>query len=388
MPAPMPAFKKKEAPAMSRLKIALSELETSDADLFRAALGRLTGRLSHYWEWSDLASAELVIVDMDSVFGHMAWLKAHGAGKHVITFARSGQVQGSDLVLAKPLDDDALATVLEQAASAMTHSDSALRGSEPAAEPAATEPAPKAAPKHAPAAPPKAAPKAAPAGQPRTASVMNLAAAGEMPPPPPPPAVSASEPAPKPVESEPEPVNIADLLVRRPPSQAIRVSGSELVIDPERDVYYADDALKPLKEPLEQKPSSVQLLDAAALAAARQRKPYPLARLRWFAGLVATPGVLAHGLASDQRYKLARWPQTEREFPRHFRIATAMMKEAATPADLAAASGVPLAEVMDYINASKAAGWLAIERDEPPPGEDDATQRGKGLGRFRKSGAK
>src|SRR5690242_5569426 len=151
MPAPMPAFKKKEAHAMSRLKIALSELEASDADLFREALGRLTGRLSHYWEWSDLAHADLVIVDMDSMFGHMAWLKAHGAGKHVITFARSGQVQGSDLVLAKPLHDDALAAVLEQAAAMMDHGHTALRGSEAAEQPAPTVfeavPAPKAAPK-------------------------------------------------------------------------------------------------------------------------------------------------------------------------------------------------------------------------------------------------
>ncbi|MGN6312419.1 MAG: hypothetical protein ACTHMO_01510 [Rhodanobacteraceae bacterium] len=366
---------------MSRLKIALSELEARDADLFREALGRLTGRLSHYWEWSDLAGAELVVVDMDSMFGHMAWLKAHGAGKHVITFARSGQVQGSDLVLAKPLDDDALAAVLEQAAGTIHNSEAALRGAEPAGSPAQS--AAETAPKPAPAPAPKAASK--PVEKPRTASVMNLAAVADLPPPKP---EAAPEPAAKPAESDPEPVNIADLLVRRPPAQAMRVAGSELVIDPERDVYYAEEALKPLKEPLEQKPSALQPLDAAALTAARQRKPYPLARLRWFAGLVATPGILARGLHYGERYKLARWPQTEREFPRHFRIATAMMKEPATPADLAAASGVPVAEVIDYVNASNAAGWLAIERDEPPPAEEDAGQRGKGLGRFRKAAAK
>ncbi|HEX6613439.1 MAG TPA: hypothetical protein VF022_06205 [Rhodanobacteraceae bacterium] len=363
---------------MSRLKIALSELEANDADHFRAALGRLTGRLSHYWEWSDLAHAELVIVDMDSMFGHMAWLKAHGAGKHVITFARSGQVQGSDLVLGKPLDDDALAAVLEEAAGLMDHSADALRGTDAA-------PAPKAPPVAAPAPRPKPAPKQAHPAEARTASVMNLAAAADAPPPP-----AAAAPIPAPVAApapatapEPEPVNIADLLVRRPPAHAARVGGSDLVVDPERDVYYADEALKPLKEPLEQPTSALKALDAGALAAARQRKPLPLARLRWFCGLVATPGKLAHGMGDDERYKLARWPQTEREFPRHFRVATAMMKEAATPADLAAASGVPVAEVIDYINASKAAGWLAIERDEPPPAEDEGTSKAKGF--FRKT---
>jgi hypothetical protein len=382
MPATLPAFKKKESLGMSRLKIALSELETSDAELFRSALGRLTMRLSHYWEWADLAHADLVIVDMDSMFGHMAWLKAHGAGKHVITFAHSGKVQGSDLVLAKPLDDDAFAAVLEQAAGSMDHADAALRGTEPMAQPA---PAVAAVPA------PKPASKPAKATESRTANVMNLAAAADAPPPPvkspAPQAVAPVAAAPEPVR-EPEPINVADLLVRRPPSAAMRVADSDLVIDPERDVYYADDALKPLKELLEHKPSALRAMDAAALADARKRKPLPLARLRWFAGLVATPGALAHGLARDERYKLARWPQTEREFPRHFRIATAMMKEAATPADLAAATGEPNAEVIDYINASKAAGWLAVESDEPPPAEEEAGQKGKGLGRFRKSFAK
>lgn len=388
MPATLPAFKKKESLGMSRLKIALSELETSDADLFRAALGRLTGRLSHHWEWSELAMADLVIVDMDSMFGHMAWLKAHGAGKHVITFARSGQVQGSDLVLAKPLDDEALAAVLEQAAGSLDHSDAALRSAQPAATQAsaALEPAPV----------PKPVPVAA-ASAPTSAkrvSEMHLAAAADASPPPAAPVVKAAPIAPPEPEAEPEPdpVNVADVLVRRPPTAAVRVASPDsipyLVIDPERDVYYAEDALKPLKGPLEQKPSALHALDADGLATARARKPLPLARLRWFAGLVATPGVLAHGLDKDARYKLARWPQTEREFPRHFRIATAMMKESATPAALAAASGVPVAEVIDYINASKAAGWLAIETDEPPQAEEDPAQKGKGLGRFRKPFAK
>lgn len=371
----------KEKPGMSRLKIALSELEASDADLFRASLGRLVTRLTHHWEWSDLAHADLVIVDMDSLFGHMAWLKAHGTGKQVITFARSGTVHGSDLVLGKPLDDGAFAAVLEQAAQVIDTSDFAMRGAEsstplaPASEsvpaPVRVEPASlQLEPQHV--AVPVVA-RSAPV------SVMDLAAAADVPA-----AVPVMEPEPQ-REPEPDPVNVADMLVRRPPAAAMRVTGCDLIVDPERDVYYADAALKPLKEPLEREPSALRMLDVNALATARQSKPQPMARLRWFAGLVATPGVLAHGLRDDERYKLTRWPQTEREFPRHFRIATAMMKEAAIPADIAKASGVPLAEVIDYINASRAAGWLGIERDEPPPMEEESQQRGAALlSRFRK----
>lgn len=375
-------------PRMSRLKIALSELEPSDADLFRASLARLVNRLSLHWEWADLASADLVIVDMDSLFGHMAWLKAHGAGKQVITFARSGTVHGSDLVLGKPLDDDAFAAVLELAAQVIP-----TAGADTYEYEEDTTPPP----------PPEVdvpartifdaaslqlephdfAPPARPYNEP--GAVRDLAAAGDVPPPtsiaqPEPVAAFVPEP-----EPEPEPVNVAEAIVMRPPATAMRVDDSELVIDPQHDVYYADAALKPLTESLQRAPDALHPLDGAALETARQRKPQPLARLRWFAGLIATPGVLARGLREDERYKLTRWPQTEREFPRQFRIATAMMKEAATPADLAAACGVPLSDVIDYINASRAAGWLGVERDEPPPIEEESPQRGGALlSRFRK----
>jgi len=361
-----------DMPAMNRLRIALSELESGDAELFRASLQRLDERLAHHWEWAELARADLVIVDMDSLFGHMAWLKAHGAGKQVITFARAGAVNGSDLVLAKPLDDKAFAAVLEQAAARIDSSEGARRTHAPvrAAEP--VEPAPKR--------PVSAEFPVVPA---QAVSVMDLAAAGDAPatnetPAEPPDPVAIAEP-------EPEPRNVAEMLGRRKIDEAARVEGTDLVIDPERDAYYgAEAALKPLKAALEKDPDAMQPLDAHALSEARQHKAHPLARLRWFAGLVATPGALVHGLGTDEKYKLARWPQTEREFPRHFRIATAMMKQAATPAEIAQASGVPVAEVIDYINASQAAGWLAIEREEPAAAEADTPARGNVLSRFRK----
>lgn len=376
---------------MSPLKIALSELESSDAEVFRATLERLSGRLSHHWEWSDLTDAVVVVVDMDSFFGHMAWLKASGSDKTVITIARSGRVHGSELVLGKPLDDDALAVLLEQVAGTINGSDGDLHSAHgtpahtvPLALDAASAPAVAQATLHAPAA--QAAPSPVPsvaspefakaiegvASENKTKRVTDDAKPPTMPETP---ATAAPQ--------EPEPINVAELIVRRFPTLAGRVADCDLVVDSEHGVYYAGDALKPLQDPLERKPSSLHTLDAAALATVRQRKPLPLARLRWFAGLVATPGILARGLQEGERYKLSRWPQTEREFPRHFRIATAMMKQAATPAELAVASGVPLAEVIDYINASKAAGWLAVERDEPLPEQEKSAQTAK-LPRFRK----
>ena len=77
--------------------------------------------------------------------------------------------------------------------------------------------------------------------------------------------------------------------------------------------------------------------ETAALGAAQ-----PLGRLQWFGGLLAGKGELLPDFDAAGRYRLTKWPQTEREFPKHFRIATAMMKGPATLDEVAAASGVPL----------------------------------------------
>ena len=92
--------------------------------------------------------------------------------------------------------------------------------------------------------------------------------------------------------------------------------------------------------------------DSASAGAAQ-----PLARLRWLGGLLAGKGALLPGHDPDGRYVLNKWPQTEREYPKHFRIATAMMKGPATLAEIAAASGIRVAEVVDFVNANLATGY-------------------------------
>ena len=102
-----------------------------------------------------------------------------------------------------------------------------------------------------------------------------------------------------------------------------------------------------------------QPLDEAAWASERAAlgDAQPLSRLVWFGGLLAGKGTLAPGYDPEARYQLLKWPQTEREFPKHFRIATAMMKGPATLPEIAEASGVPLADVTDFVNASLATGF-------------------------------
>ena len=89
------------------------------------------------------------------------------------------------------------------------------------------------------------------------------------------------------------------------------------------------------------------------------------------------------GIDPDGNYRLTKWPQTEREYPKHFRIATAMMKGPATLDEVAAASGVPREDVADFVNASLASGYAELVLPEPPAPEEPPTKPGGLFGRLR-----
>ena len=107
----------------------------------------------------------------------------------------------------------------------------------------------------------------------------------------------------------------------------------------------------------------------------------PYVRLRFLCGLAMGDGSLIDGLKADDKYKLLKWPQIEREYPKHFRIATVMMKGPQTPAEITEGSGAGASEVADFINAYLAAGIAEVD---VPPAEPEAAPAPKGfLGRLR-----
>jgi hypothetical protein len=149
--------------------------------------------------------------------------------------------------------------------------------------------------------------------------------------------------------------------------------GAELVVDPARDAYYFEStSLKPIDALLQQPAAAWTPVYSEALRRARAASgaPQPLARLRWYSGLIATPGILSRALSRAVRYRLSNWPETEREFPKHFRIAKEMVKIPITVDEIVAASGTPYEDVVDYVNACFAAGRL-----EAASGADTAAPR-------------
>ncbi len=74
-------------------------------------------RLGGRWPLVSEQDATHVVVDMDSMYGPMSWLRLHGAGKFVIGLTSSPRAQ-TDFHLAKPFNAESVAELLQQIAPA------------------------------------------------------------------------------------------------------------------------------------------------------------------------------------------------------------------------------------------------------------------------------
>lgn len=344
------------------------------------------------WSMVAEADADFVIVDMDSMYGPMSWLRLHAAGKRVIGLTSAPRTQ-ADFRLPRPFDGHQLAQVLGEIGGTPATP-------EPVPAPAPAPPAPVAAapqPTPAPAPTPPPAPAPAPPAPVAASPAPPVPAPTPAPTPapaPPTPAPAAAAPPAAPEAPAPVAATAADADVEPPvPSarstafahwlrpgaltgRARYQSGKapELLIDFSQRQYYGPATLKPLAEYFV---ATVGLRDFEQLddrawqsAIAALGAPLPLNRLQWFGGLLAGEGKLLPGYNPEGRFILGKWPETEREFPRHFRIATAMMKGPQTVAEIAAASNVPVADVVDFINANLATGFAEQPGEGAPTGGD------------------
>lgn len=165
------------------------------------------------------------------------------------------------------------------------------------------------------------------------------------------------------------------------PRKLTGTDGAELIVDPEKGAYYFEStSLKPLAALLQQTATAWTPVYSVAINATRDsNEAQPLERLRWYAGLIATPGILSRKLHSNGQFKLSRWPETEREYPKHFRIAKEMAREASTLDAIVAASGASRDEVVDYVNASHASGRLATTTTDETRSVDATPTRSQRL---------
>lgn len=369
-----------------RLTLGLTGMDPTTESALQAAFHSANGRLGGRWELASDTDADYVIVDMDSMYGPMSWLRLHAAGKSVVALTTAQRTQ-ADFRLGQPFDANSLGNLLRDIAS------QAGVPIEVAAPPAAATPVA--------AAPTPAAVQSAPAVQPApTVAAEPVADAAPAPAPVPAPA-PLPEAAP-PTPTQPEPVteeaplpaptaiaegSLLDWLAndRLRGRVRLRSVADGLLIDLDQRVYHGPSGLKPLAAHFEGRLESSEFVpvDASTWAteSARLGAAMPLARLVWFGNLLAGKGALAPEHDPGRRYLMVKWPQTEREYPKHFRIATVMMKGPAFLAEIAEASGVSLAEVADFVNANLATGFAEAEREPEPV---DPAKSGSGLfGRLR-----
>jgi hypothetical protein len=358
-------------------RLGITGMDSNTESELRAAFAQAQPRLGGRWVLAPEAEADHVVVDMDSMYGPMSWIRLHAAGKQVIGLTTSPRTQ-ADHRLARPLDTEALASLL-----------GAIAGERAAAMPEASESAAAADPISA---------SAAPDG------IEELSAAQHMPPVATVPAAEAAAPdavASEATPSQPAASEPASEAPRTPPVRERGFSdwlatgalsgrwrfvrgGASVAFDADARVYHGPTALKPLAPLFGGRVAREDLepLEGSAWTSAASGGAQPLARLQWYGGLLAGKGALLPGNDPDGRYRLLKWPQTEREFPKHFRIATAMMKGPATLAEVAASSGVTVEEVADFVNASLATGYAEFV---PPPAPESAESSRSGglLGRLR-----
>ncbi len=363
--------------------LALSGLSETDA---KKVLETLDSPKLGQWSLSEGGSSDLLIVDVDSVWGHMDWLRAVAEDRLCAAYTEQPSMRDCELLLNKPLDSDKLLKMLLQ----VQHGENA--GTRPAPAPAkekaaaAPRPAPpEAAPQRSAEAPskPKEPAKAAPVAKPAPAPAPVQDAA----PAPTPQAPAPTAPAPAETGAAEVPATVGTLLLSGGLTEPTLVEGGDgdihLFIDPANNIYRAPPQLKPIEKLLDLPTTALRSIESDDPKVQHAGPEQPVVRLLWFAALCASKGALAPHLDASAVWKLTRWPQIEREFPRHFRIATAMMKQAGTLQEVADAAKSPVEDVAGFINAYYLAGYVAAEGSEEPV--EAANSTANVLSRLRRS---
>ena len=369
----------------------LTGMDATTETALKSAFAEASMRIGGRWPLVSEQDATHVVVDMDSMYGPMSWLRLHGAGKVVIGLTSAPRAQ-TDFRLGKPFNAESVAELLQQIAPPADGA--APHGITPSPAPDHQLPEELPKPLNEEVAAPDQRPSAA------LAAVLETPAA---PPPPPreapsavPPAPSATAPvietpvptpAPSPQPAAPRELTLIDWLAPGQLQGRVRLQrgGTSVLLDLDQHQYFGPATLKPLLPHVESvlKAGDFAPVDANTWGAETSvlGEAQPLSRLLWFCALQTGKGKLMPGFDASARYRLLKWPQTEREFPKHFRVATAMMKGPATLDEVSAASGVPAGEVADFINANLATGYAEPYR-EPEP-EPEPQKSGGLFGRLR-----
>ena len=350
---------------MSRHTLCFTGFSRDEAAAIQALFEQIRPRLASDWVIESESEAQVLVIDMDSMYGHMTWLKAQSGGKTTVGLT-AGNRSETDHLLVRPLTAEALSGLLEHIASGLPNAAplqdalaARITGQQAAMPPLPTSPRSTG---QQPAMPP-ATPRST--GQ-QPAMPANPRSTGQMPAFNPDAMRSTGQMAAMPPLAARDPM-LGDLLkpgVFDGPVKLQLPDAPLLVLDPATQTYLGGSSLKALQPYGETSIRADQFSPVApaelATLTTQLGGTQPWSRLAWLGALVGGKGVITPGIDPNSKFKLVKWPQTEREFAKHFRIATVMMKGPARLTEIAEQSGQSLADVTDFVNANLATGYSSV----------------------------
>jgi hypothetical protein len=155
------------------------------------------------------------------------------------------------------------------------------------------------------------------------------------------------------------------------PAQLALPGAAVLVLDPKSQVFHCEARLAALEPYCREssRRSDWQALTSTEIAQVRAAHPaQPYHKLQWLDAFLRSGGRLASHLDPGGTYKLQRWLDILRDYPRQARISTTMMQPLRLH-EIVAASGAEMSEVFDVVNAYDAIGWLEWKPRAPRHGE-------------------
>jgi hypothetical protein len=325
---------------MKANSICFSGFSRDDEATVAAILSAVNTRLSTPWSLQKENDAELVVIDMDTVFGYMTWLKAQSAGKKTAAVTTSERTDANYL-LPRPLNPESLYALLNDLGSnSQAEATPALKNTaEVTTVAAAINPLPT---------PPLAQPV-------KPSATIEMAR------------ITGQQPAMPALAAKPTLQKLMDFLkpeALKAPCK-LQINGApDLVIDPIQQVYYGGSLLKPLIPYASAVLTEQDFITLAPVELEQLRRnsgaAQPLSRLNWLAHLLGHAGELSPGARRNEAFHLSKWPTSEREFPKHFRIATVMIKAPIKLGDVVTQTGANLHDVIDFVNANIATGHIRI----------------------------
>ncbi|NUO77243.1 MAG: hypothetical protein HOQ32_14670, partial [Lysobacter sp.] len=97
------------------LTLGLTGMDPATETALQAAFKDANARLGGRWQLLPESQADYVVVDMDSMYGPMSWLRLHAAGKSVIALTGAPRTQ-ADYRLGQPFDTQAIGDLLREIA--------------------------------------------------------------------------------------------------------------------------------------------------------------------------------------------------------------------------------------------------------------------------------